>query len=478
MRRMVRLSIFACCVAVLHLGVLLCEGQAQAVGEAPRYRSLRFEEDWSVLRRGGTGDLFDPVKYVELSPGGHVWASFGGQLRERVEVWESFNFGATGDADDDDIFLLHRLRLHADLHAGEIFRAFVEVKNSLSTDRDLQGGTRTLDEDVVDIQNGFLDARLPLGDGSFTLRGGRQELLFGGERLVSPLDWTNTRRTFDGVSGIWNLLDWRTHGFYTRPVEIKRTSFNDADDDQKFFGLYATGPQPFGPAGPTGLDLYWLGLHRDDAVFNGTTGDEKRHTLGLRIWGPMVGGTFDYEVEGAYQFGEVGDADVCAFMVVSEIGLNFPDMQGTPRLAIGLDYASGDDDAGDDDVETFNQLFPLSHKYLGYIDVIGRQNIVDLRGHTSFVPFRTLRAGIDLHYFRRASEDDALYNAQGAVVRAGDASDAREVGSEIDLTLRQAIGAHWDVLFGYSHFFAGNFIDRSGPDEDIDFLYLQGQFTF
>jgi len=34
------------------------------------------------------------------------------------------------------------------------------------------------------------------------------------------------------------------------------------------------------------------------------------------------------------------------------------------------------------------------------------------------------------------------------------------------------------VLVGYSHFFAGPFIDDSGRDQDIDFGYLQGQYTF
>lgn len=34
------------------------------------------------------------------------------------------------------------------------------------------------------------------------------------------------------------------------------------------------------------------------------------------------------------------------------------------------------------------------------------------------------------------------------------------------------------TLFGYSHFLAGRFIERSSPTKDIDFLYLPLQFTF
>lgn len=475
-------------VRAMGYAVILCVATAsvadaaQAAGGAapPKYQSLRYEEDWSVLRQGGTGDTFDPLKFVRLTDDGRFWASFGAQLRERVEVWSDFNFGDTGDYDRDDAFLLHRLRAHMDLHAGEMFRAFVEMKSALATDRDLPGGTRPTETDSIDLQNAFLDVRLPLGEkDSFTLRGGRQEMLLGNERLVSPLDWTNTRRTFDGLSGIWNVFDWRVQSFYSHVVQIQKYNFNKYDDDIQFWGAYATRPQPFGASGPAVLDLYWLAIERARVGFNGSSGEEDRQTVGARLAGAIPNTDFDYEAEGAYQFGDVGGADVSAFMVVAEAGWGLPKTAAAPRVVAGFDYASGDDDPGDGDVETFNQLFPLGHKYLGYIDTVGRQNIIDARLQTSIVPFGTMRAALDLHNFWRASDDDALYNAAGGVVRAGTASDEGFVGSELDFTLRQPFGRHLDVLLGYSHFFAGDFIQDAGTDdEDIDFVYLQGQFTF
>jgi hypothetical protein len=50
---------------------------------------------------------------------------------------------------------------------------------------------------------------IPLGDqASVTLRGSRQELLFGAQRLAGPSDFTNVRRTFDGGAGIVRVGDW------------------------------------------------------------------------------------------------------------------------------------------------------------------------------------------------------------------------------------------------------------------------------
>ena len=73
---------------------------------------------------------------------------------------------------------------------------------------------------------------------------------------------------------------------------------------------------------------------------------------------------------------------------------------------------------------------------------------------------------------------DALYNAGGAVVRPGSASDERFVGSELDLLVKYEFNRHLMGMFGYSHFFAGDFIEDSGADKDIDFVYASLQFTF
>ncbi len=46
------------------------------------------------------------------------------------------------------------------------------------------------------------------------------------------------------------------------------------------------------------------------------------------------------------------------------------------------------------------------------------------------------------------------------------------------MTLTYRHDRHTTVELGYSHFFAGEFIEESGPSNDIDFLYLQVRYTF
>ena len=78
----------------------------------------------------------------------------------------------------------------------------------------------------------------------------------------------------------------------------------------------------------------------------------------------------------------------------------------------------------------------------------------------------------------RAEATDAVYNAGGGVVRAGDAGSAREVGRELDVTLICPLDQHTTAQFGLSRFWAGDFIEESGASEDVNFAYAQLQYTF
>jgi len=154
-----------------------------------------------------------------------------------------------------------------------------------------------------------------------------------------------------------------------------------------------------------------------------------------------------------------------------------PDCPASSRVHLGFDYASGDHSPGGN-VQTFSHLFPLGHAYLGYADVIGRQNIIDASAGMTGKPFDRMTAAVTGHLFWLADDSDALYNAGGGVARAAVAGADSRVGSEIDVTVKYSFGPHTKGLAGYSHFFAGDFIKQTGPSNDIDFVYLQLQLTF
>jgi hypothetical protein len=443
----------------------------------PPFRPLRQDEDWSVLAGrdlSTTGGLLDPLKYRALSDDGAIWISIGGHVRLRYEDWKNFNFGETGAAEADDRYLLTRASLHADLHLGERWRVFAEGRTAQSTERELPGGRRAVDVDTIDLQQGFVDGSFDVGDGELRARVGRQMLAFGRQRLVSPLFWGNAMRAWDGVDLRWQGPDWTVNALYTWFVPVHKTRFNETDWQERLWGLYGR----HGALGALdGLELYALGLERDDQAFNGTVGDEWRLTLGTRLFGKASKGRFDWEAEAAFQTGEVGSDDVAAGMAALQAGFNMLETEGKPRLFVGLDWASGDSSPGGS-VGTYNQLYPLGHAYFGYVDAIGRQNIWDLSVGAQWRPVERLQLELVHHAFWRAEREDAVYNAGGGVLIGGGASDSRWIGNEVDLLAAYQFDRHWNLTAGWSRFFAGDVPEDAGGGQDITFLYFIATFTF
>ena len=45
-------------------------------------------------------------------------------------------------------------------------------------------------------------------------------------------------------------------------------------------------------------------------------------------------------------------------------------------------------------------------------------------------------------------------------------------GAEADFTVNTKLTKHLDMLVGYSHFFAGSYLNDTGAGDDADFAYL------
>src|SRR5207244_1613633 len=144
-----------------------------------------------------------------------------------------------------------------------------EGRSAFALGRDLVGGRTTSFVDELDLMNGFADVMIPFGQqASVTLRGGRQELTFGSQRLVGPGDFSQVPRAFEGGAAIGQVAGWTITPFWTRVVVIDQYRFNQSTSDQEFFGVFGTGPLQLLPVH---LDLYWLSADNKTGNFNGTS---------------------------------------------------------------------------------------------------------------------------------------------------------------------------------------------------------------
>jgi hypothetical protein len=439
---------------------------------APKYLNLRYDEDFCYLDgEPGTykSDFFDPIKNIHL---GDDWRlSLGGEFRFQMESETNKAFGATEPA--NDTFQLYRFMMHADVKYRKLFRVFVQGIEAFEEDRDL--ALRPSDENEWDLHQLFFDLRF-LGENSpWTLRVGRQELLYGSQRLVSPLEWANVRRRFDGVKVFAKMEKWDADFFYVKPIPVRAVQFDDYDEEFDFYGAYTT----YKGIPRHGIDGYFFAVDNtgDPRNPNGRSGDKSTYTLGTRFWGKTAG--FDYEAEAAGQWGHWGGDVVQAWAVALDGGYTF-DHSVKPRVGAGFDWATGDQDPTDGSVQTFDQLFPLGHKYFGYLDLVGRQNVIGPNVNFSVWPIaEKVQSAAAWHYFWLADDSDALYNAAGAPTRRDmTGGSGREVGNELDLTVTWKLDTHSSLLVGWSHFWDAGFIQETGASEDADLIYVQYVLKF
>jgi hypothetical protein len=414
-------------------------------------------------------DLFDCLHRIHF---GDCWMfSTGGE--ERLRYMNEVDSRLSGR---DNSYLLERTRVYGDLWYGNSFRAFVEFLDARSTHQTLN--PLIIDQDHGDLLNAFIDVKLlDIGGKPTYVRVGRQEMLFGSQRLISPLDWANTRRTFEGVRLFrqGEYLDLDT--FWVQPVIPNPTNFDSVDNLENFYGSWAT----YRPRKGETFDFYILDLNQARPVAvgaNGVKGGFNCYTLGSRWAGDYQHILWDFE--GMYQWGDWGrNQEISAGAYTTSMGYHFAQLPMNPQFWIAFDWASGNHDPNGRIHGTFNQLFPFGHYYFGYLDLVGRQNIEDFNMQLSLWPTKWCLALLQWHRFWLESARDSLYAASGAPLRTDPTGRAgRDVGDELDFFLNFHLDMHQDLWIGYSKLFAGDFIRRTGPGGSPELFYVQYSFRW
>ena len=249
---------------------------------------------------------------------------------------------------------------------------------------------------------------------------------------------------------------------------------DDPDPDQTLWGLYSVLQIP--SIQSLKLDLYYLGLDRDEAEFDQGIADETRHTVGTRIWGQAFG--WDYNFELVYQFGTFGAGNIHAWTVASDSGYTITWGSGQKlRFGLRADITSGDKDPNDPDLQTFNPLLPKG-AYFGLISSAGPSNHRDLHLSIRFWPTQKVSIEFDWLFYWRHSLDDGLYAVPVSILRTGQNSRARFVGHQPGLEIVWQIDRHVSITGNYAYFFAGPFLKETPPGEDIRYLAAWVTYKF
>jgi len=429
--------------------------------------NLRHDEDWSVLR-GEQQQGWRQAKYIPLDARGDIYLTLGGEARARHEGFDNNLWGDPPAPDDGYLWL--RVMPHADLHAGPV-RAFVQGIAGYA--RGVGAGKGPADETGIDLLQGFADIHLHLdGDASLTLRGGRELIALGSERLVGIRYGPNIPQAFDGVRAIAEHGPLRVDAFHLRPVAIGGGDFDDRTSrTRKLDGIYAT----VTPARGIGIDAYWLGYANAEARFAGRSGPENRDTFGLRVFGQR--GNLGWNWEAMLQRGQFDGMPIRAWSIATETAWRFPQAMFKPRLRLRANVASGDRDPTDARLGTFNALFPKG-KYFGELSPIGPRNIVNLHPSVDL----DLGSGIGVELaavaFWRQSRGDGIYDIPGGLIRGAGRSRAHHIGDQIEISANWQASEILSFTASLSAFRPGAFIRETGSARTIRMIGAEAMAKF
>jgi hypothetical protein len=396
-----------------------------------------------------------------------AWLQVRGEYRGRMEGFDNAGF----TSDRVDLYWLNRFRFDATVKPGSSVAVTLQAQDA-RVQRKTVGPTGPPFRDVFDLRVAYVDlggAQRPV-----SVRVGRQELVFGEQRLVGHVSWVNTARTFDAARLTVRGRALQLDAFASSVVAIDAGHFNKSGHGSWFTGVYAVTSalvpdsvvEPFG---------FWRRAP-DTRTEAGPLDDLSFVTLGGR-WSGRTPLGLSYDTEMALQIGSAGTDSVRAW--AGHWRARQPIGTDRVRLVGEYNYASGDEDPTDGRRQTFDQLYPTAHDKYGLADQVGWRNIHHVRTGLESTPVTKLQVQGSYHAWWLASAGDALYSAGSAVLaRVPGGAASRHVGQEIDVQAAYRVSPQIQVAAGYAHVFPGAFLKEATPGASYSAPYLMVTYVF
>jgi hypothetical protein len=289
----------------------------------------------------------------------------------------------------------------------------------------------------------------PFGDNtSASLKAGRFTLNLGSRRLVAADDYRNTTNGYTGVRVDLNRKDTVSSTLiYTLPQrrlpdDLLSVLDNDVQLDTEssalvLWGGLVTFPQVIGD---TSLEAGFFKLTENDEP-DLATRNRRLNTTSLRVFRDIAPGTWDYEIEGAYQTGSIRantaldapEIDVSAYFYHVELGYQRADAWQT-HISVEYDEVSGDD--GEADYGRFDTMFGMRRGDFapsGIYAAVARANIRSPGIRVEVTPSKNLDAFIGYRALWLESRTDS-FSTTGVRDASGQSGDF--AGHQLDMRAR------------------------------------------
>lgn len=374
---------------------------------------------------------------------------WSGQLRVRGEGGDRSFLGRRFEWDT-----LQRTRVGIEARVAPEIRLFVQAQDSRAwgSEGNTLANTRNLD-----LHQAYGELEREGGGVRWRIRAGRQELVYGDERIIGPVGFSNVGRSFDAVQVRMSK------GRLTSDVVAARLA-DDTQGSPRNDDLYLSYNRFASTAGDRGGEAYVL--HRSNAGIFETT-------IGERLF--ATHGRVQVVQELAFQTGRRAHQDIVGFL---GSGQAYVRASGRVTIGGGLDFFTGDD-PGDADLQFFDstRLFATAHKFYGRMDVVealaSKGGLLDPYGVVLLRAPRDVKARLEVHAFR-SQQKDALGTPLPPSTTLG-----AHLGTEIDLLLGFPVAERTGLEFLVTGFLVGESLaDRGLGSRDAVWGYASMTFDF
>ena len=357
------------------------------------------------------------------------------QYRVRPELRHGYKT-LSPDSAQAVFFIAQRARLAFD-YKKENLKAYISVQDVRTW------GDEEQLKDVAGLSVNELWMEL-LFKNNFSLKMGRQELVYDDQRLLGNADWNNITRSHDALllkyANKTKKIYWHTGAAYNQSGEpLFKTNY--VLNNYRFLA-FSWWKKEFEKSSLSAT-----------AILNGlnsVTPDLKKVKASL-TFGPLYNykdKNFKGVLSAYYQTGKTeNNLLLSAYMVNGYAELNHKHL----FAGAGIDYLSGNSDkTANDHSQNFSTLYATNHKFYGYMDYFiniptdtKQRGLIDPYLRIGFTPATTFKAMLNVHHFYLAHENNLGVNKI-----------QRSLGDEFDLSAEYQPSPIINLQAGYSMMFA------------------------
>ena len=411
------------------------------------------EEYWPVPQDSLNKPGFDEqVKHMSVNHG-KGFVSLGFEMREGYEHFDNYLWGI--GPQDANGFFLHRVLSHADIRWNRHLRSFVEFEGSTISGR--IGGPRPIqDVNKLSANQSFLELSfLTSAKTTISVRAGKQSLSYGTGSLLDVRD-ANVRRSFFGYKAIIAGRRNRIDAFYMQPVPPREGFFDDRiAKEQKVAGLWFTHFGSPRHSFTSRFDFYYIFIQRALSRFNQGLGRENRNTVGGIA--QISEGNWTGFQEADLQWGNFNSGRITAWKLTNALSYQFKEFILHPVIGYQAAISSGDKTASDQDLQTFNPIYPKGF-YYGIIDNAGSANLIVLHPKCDLQILSPLKITAGYYRFWRQQTGDGLYGTSGSYLFPAESRE-RFVGSMFDVICSYLVFKKHMLQVLTSYYKRGNFLE-------------------